>query len=629
MTGDPIESIKERLDIVDVISTVVSLKKAGRNYKGLCPFHSEKTPSFMVFPDKGNYHCFGCGANGDIFTFVMGTQHLDFAEALKQLAAKAGVTLPERGFGKQKDDARSRLFEVTALAAQYFHNLLLKASPTAGPRAYLAERGIDSDTIDRFQLGYSPDSWDALSTYLLKAGCEKDDIEAAGLVVKREDGGSYDRFRGRLVFPIRDQRGRVLGFGARSLDGSVPKYLNSPETPIFDKGAVLYGIDLAAPAIRRTDRVIVVEGYMDVLIGHQSGIQYMVASLGTSLTERQVSLLKKLTRNVVLALDPDEAGDEATSRGLDVARQVFSGKGVLVPTERGLILEPKVDADIRIMTLPRGKDPDELIRENVDDWHRRLAEAKPVVDYYFDVSLADLDLTSARGKSTAVERLGPVIREIGDLVQRWHYIQELAARIGVGEQVVATAIGRPDKRLTGRERKRYEVARSEPVGARRGLSLEEYCLILLLQHPELARHPARIEPADIRDSRGREILREFYDLLSGGELSDLDTLRNAMDSTLVEFLDEMMGRSQSVPTLAGEELDREATTLFDELRRFNIRERIREVSDLKLDAERAGDREAVKELVAVTEDLLAQLEPYERGSARAWVWKRGPGAVDS
>ena len=629
MSGDPIELIKERLDIVDTISQVVNLKKAGRNYKGLCPFHSEKTPSFIVFPDKGNYHCFGCGANGDIFTFVMSTQHLECADALKLLAAKAGVTLPERAMGEQQDDGKSRLFEVNALTAQYFHNLLLKSSPTAGARAFLRERGIDADTVERFQLGYSPDSWDALSTYLLKAGCVKDDIEAAGLVVKKDSGGSYDRFRGRLVFPIRDQRGRVLGFGARSLDGSDPKYLNSPETPIFNKGAVLYGIDLAAPAIRQADRVIVVEGYVDVLMGHQSGIQYMVASLGTSLTERQLSLLKKLTRNVVLALDPDEAGDEATSRGLEVARQVFSGKGVLVPTERGLILEPKVDADIRIMTLPRGKDPDELIREDVQDWHRRLAEAKPVVDHYFDVTLAGLDLASAQGKSAAVARLGPIIREIGDLVQRWHYIQELAARIGVSEQVVATAIGRSDRRSTGRDRHRRDVAQPERVGARRGLSLEEYCIFLLLQHPELTRHPARIEPADIRDSRGREILRRLYDLLSSGELPDLETLRNALDGALVEVLDEMIARSQSVPALTGEELDREATRLFDELRRFNIRERIREVADLKLDAERAGDREAVKELVAITEDLLAQLEPYERGSARAWVWKRSSGAIDS
>lgn len=620
MIGDPVELIKERVSIVEIVSPVVNLKKAGRNYKGLCPFHSEKTPSFVVFPHQGSYHCFGCGANGDIFTFVMSTQNVDFVEALKQLASRAGVVLPERGVGKQ-DESRSRLVEVNEAAAQYFHSLLLRSEAAGRARSFLAERGISSDTASRFQLGYSPDSWDALSTYLTKAGYANEDIEAAGLVVKRDDGGSYDRFRGRLMFPIRDLRGRLLGFGARALDNSLPKYLNSPETALFDKGAVVYGIDLAASAIRQADRVIVVEGYLDVLMGHQSGIQYMVASLGTSLTERQVATLKKLTRNVVLALDPDEAGDEATSRGLDVARQVFGGKAVLVPTERGLVLESKLDADIRVMSLPRGKDPDELIRENREEWQRCLAEAKPVVDYYFDVALGDLDLTTAAGKSTAVQRLGPVIREIGDLVQRWHYIQQLGARIGVSEEVVVTAIGRSDRRRGGRQRPGQEAAAVGQSIVRKGLSLEEYCLWLVLRHPELSRHSARIEPEDLRGAQAREVLRCFYAHLSDHEAADLDTFSSSLDDILATFLADLMDRARAMPSLPTDELEGEATKYFAELRRANIRKRIREISDLKSDAERSGDRDAVKELVAITEELLAQLEPYERSSARAWVWK--------
>lgn len=619
MIVDPVEQIKERISIVDIVSPVVNLKKAGRNYKGLCPFHSEKTPSFIVFPHQGSYHCFGCGANGDVFTFVMSTQNVDFAEALKQLASRAGVALPERGVPGKRDEARSRLAEVNEAAAQYFHSLLLRSEAAGRARSFLAERGISLETASRFQLGYSLDSWDALSTHLMKAGYGKDDIEAAGLVVRKDDGSSYDRFRGRLMFPIRDLRRRLVGFGARALDSSLPKYLNSPQTELFDKGAVVYGIDVAASAIRRADRVVVVEGYLDVLMGHQSGIEYMVASLGTSLTERQVAALKKLTRNVVLALDPDEAGDEATTRGLDVARQVFGGKAVLVPTERGLVLESKLDADIRVMSLPRGKDPDELIREDLGEWHRRLAEAKPVVDYYFDVTLADLDLTSAAGKSAAVQRLGPVIREIGDLVQRWHYVQLLASRIGVSEEVVATAIGRPGR--SGKQRPRPESMALETSSARRGLSLDEYCLWLVLCHPELTSHSPRVEPEDMRSAQAREVLRCFYTCLAEDAAADFGAFRNSLDDVLAAFLNDLMDRARAMPPLPIDELEEEAKRQFAELRRWNIRERIREIADLKSDAERSGDKDTVRELVAITEDLLAQLEPYERSSVRAWVQK--------
>ncbi|HUX88969.1 MAG TPA: DNA primase, partial [Chloroflexota bacterium] len=320
-TQDPIAEIKARLDIVDVVGRKVALKKSGQTFKGLCPFHSEKTPSFIVFPDKGNFHCFGCGANGDVFGFVMKTENLDFPEALRQLAAQAGVELKSRTTTEGGDRRRNQLIDVLEQATLFFQQALRRPDGQAALK-YLADRGLKVDTIDRFRLGWAPDSWDGLFKYLSGKGIGADLIVGTGLAAERETGGYYDRFRGRVVFPICNERGELMGFGGRTLGENHPKYLNSPETELFDKGGTLYGIDQARAAIRTVQRVIIVEGYVDVLIAHQSGIKEVVASLGTALTERQVGILKRLTRTVVLALDSDSAGDEAVLRGLEVARQV-------------------------------------------------------------------------------------------------------------------------------------------------------------------------------------------------------------------------------------------------------------------------------------------------------------------
>ncbi|MCL5265876.1 MAG: DNA primase [Chloroflexi bacterium] len=439
-----INEIKDRLNIVDIVSPTVDLKKMGRNFKGICPFHAEKTPSFIVFPDGGNYHCFGCGANGDILTFVMKTQGLDFGEALQLLAQRAGVKLPERRQeAAVEDQKRDRLREINSAAAQYFNHLLLRTEAGKAAREYLERRGIAGSTVETFQLGYSMDSWSASSQYLSGKGYKPAEIVEAGLVVTKDNGDHYDRFRGRLMFPIRDNRGNVIGFGARALDDSQPKYLNSPQTAIFDKGASLYGIDQAQRSIRDTDRAVIVEGYVDVLISHQCGIKNVIASLGTALTERQVGILKKLTKNLVLALDPDAAGDEATLRGLEVAKQVFDKKAVPVPTWRGLIrYEYKLDADIRIITLPRGQDPDEVIRENAEQWQWLVDRALPIIDYYFNVVTSRLDLSEAKGKSAAVEQLLPVIKELRDKVEQAHYLQKLANLVQVSERSLEMRLSR-------------------------------------------------------------------------------------------------------------------------------------------------------------------------------------------
>ena len=435
------DEIKARLDIVEVVGSYVQLKKAGRTFKGLCPFHAEKTPSFVVNPDRQTWHCFGsCGTGGDIFTFIQRAENVDFPEALRLLAERAGVELrPRTPTDQAEDETRQRLFDIHAAAASLFYNTLLAAPAAAPARAYLAQRQVDDATRDRFGLGYALDSWDHLLTSLQARGYRPDEVAQAGLAVEREGGGHYDRFRARLVFPIRDERGRVIGFGGRTLADAVPKYLNSPQTPLFDKGAGLYALDLAKDAIRRTGVAVVVEGYMDVVSLHQRGFHNVVASLGTALTEAQVALAARHAGTLVLALDADTAGNAATLRGLQVAAQAVAVQRRRMPGPGGrLNTVEKRAVELRIALLPPGLDPDDLVKQNPAEWERRVAQAKPVPDYYFTALVSDLDLGTPRGKAEAVTRLLQVIRdELDSPVEQAHYLQWLARLTRVDERELA------------------------------------------------------------------------------------------------------------------------------------------------------------------------------------------------
>jgi len=604
----PVEEIKERLDIVEVISPYVRLRKAGRTFKGLCPFHTEKTPSFIVYPD-GHYHCFGCWASGDVFTFVMRTENLEFREALQLLAERAGVVLESRPQAVAEDKLRPRLRELLAAATQYYHNLLLRSSEAQAARQYVAHRGLTAPTVEGWQLGYALESWDAASNYLLGRGYSLDDLVAAGMVVERQGGGYYDRFRHRLLFPIRDAKGNVTGFGARALGDEQPKYLNSPQTLLFDKSATLYGIEHAQEAIRRRDQVIIVEGYMDVLIPHQMGISNVVASLGTALTDRQVRLLKRLSKNIILALDADAAGEEATLRGLEVAREAL--ERVAVPAWRPLIrFEYKLDADIRILSLPPGQDPDEVVRRSTAEWQHLVETALPIVDFYFQVVTARLDLTSPKGKSAAVERLIPLIREVPDPVAQAHYVQKLARLVRMDERQVETQLRRAP---TGRP---WPAAGEPPPPTSREprpSSPEDYALALLLVEPTLYWQVGDLElgPDDFVRTENRETFAAFQTYISQSEWFELEAFRQTLEPALHAHLDALLAQGASRPPLPGEELEHDLRECLLRLREGRLRAELAELPSLLQEAQAAGDQETVQRLAqqaTTLKDALSQVQ---------------------
>ncbi len=643
-----IDEIKERLDIVEVISTYVPLSKAGRNYKGLCPFHTEKTPSFFVFPETQSWHCFGaCSTGGDVFSFVMKRENLDFGEALSFLAARAGVELKPREPGQEAEDSRlERLRAIVADAAIYYHYLLGKSSEAALARSYLEQRGLKPETWELWQLGYALDSWDALRDRLSSKGYRFEEIEAAGLIVRREtDAGIsyYDRFRGRLMIPIRDVQGRVIGFGARILREDpahpAPKYINSPQTPLFDKSSILYGLDMARQAIREANLAVIVEGYMDVLMSHQVGVRNVVAGMGTALTEAQIRLLKRYTSNITLALDPDVAGDQATLRGLETARRSLAREWEPVISPTGLVRqESRLKARLHIALLPDGLDPDELAYRDVARWRQVIAEAKPVVDFYLGVVAREEDLSSAHGKASAVARLAPLIREVANPVEREHYIQALARLIQADERLVAEQIalaGRAGDRqrppgAVGAEGTPPPAGQAAPQGAQVGrkrwpaaqaFGAEEYLLGWLLLRPDLL--PALdtemidqqippLGPDDFLGTESRALLVELLALAPGSDEWLVEERIAALAEPLQEYGRHIVAEVQRRPPLTDEKLIKDLGDSLLRLRERNLRRQVQQVEFLILENEQSGARERARELHELMATYTAQKRHIQR-----------------
>ena len=422
------DEIKAQIDIVDLVSESVALQRSGQTFKARCPFHAEKTPSFVVDPRRQTWRCFGaCAEGGDAFSWVMKREGVEFREALTRLAQRAGVRLqPRSPEAEARDEARKRLLAANEAALAWWRQLL-EAQEGQTAREYLAERGLGAESVERFAIGVAPSDADGLSRRLGARGFRSEELERAGLVVATEQG-PRDRFRDRLMFPIRSGRGELVGFGGRTLIDEPAKYVNTPESPLFEKRSLLYGLHLARDAIRRAGHVIVVEGYTDVISAHEHGSAQTVASMGTSLTDAQVALLKPLTRDVRFALDADAAGQAATQRGIETARAGMGAARRAAIDARGVIRQQdELAADIRIIQLPEGRDPDDLIRQDPQLWAQLVEEAPPFLDWLFERGRRAHNLDDARGRSDFVRELAPLVHGIGDPVVRGEYLQRLAA----------------------------------------------------------------------------------------------------------------------------------------------------------------------------------------------------------
>jgi DNA primase len=574
--------IKSKLPVVDVVGETVVLKRAGSAYKGLCPFHAEKTPSFIVTPDRESWRCFGCGEGGDIFTFLMRRDGIDFREALSRLAEKAGVELSPQT--AKEDRHRRRLREALEAAIAWYREVLLQAPQAAKARAYLDERGLTSETLERFGIGYAPTSWEALTRRLIGRGFNNEELISSGLASPSNRGGVIDKFRGRIIIPIRDASGRAVGLGGRIMPGADgPKYLNSPAGPLFDKSRTLYGLDLAKAAIRREKLTVIVEGYTDVMTAHQAGFSNVVASLGTALTRGQIELATRYADAIALAYDVDLAGEAATQRGL--LEELGPDQSV---------------SKVRVVRIPAGKDPDELIRNDPEAWRTAVAEAKPVIEYFMERTAAEVDLDSITGKRELTGRALALLKRVGDPVERSLYLQRLARLVNVEERVLLEALAREPVRRTARLAPVPVGPGSEP--AVQGLApLEREALSLLLRYPALTAELPSDEPLPFRDATTNALVGAWRERVAGGQATaaDLESLIGGLDPATAGLARELLGSlatNGNGATLDPAEARNELRICLLRLRKARISEDMHDAQLLLVEAQREADQEQVQAL---------------------------------
>ena len=560
-----VQDVKSRADIVEIISDYAALQKAGRNFKANCPFHTEKTPSFIVFPERQTWRCFGaCAIGGDVISFVMKAENQDFSQALSNLAQRTGVTLPSsQARGKQE-----ALHSVNEEAVNYFRKVL-NSPEGARAKDYVQQRGIDQETAETFQLGLSPGGREALTRHLLGRGYSEEDVLAAGLAIRGERGDVRDLFHRRLMFPIRDAAGRVVGFGGRALDDSTPKYLNTPRTTIFDKSSILYGLSLAKESISSTGAAVIVEGYMDVIAAHQHGSQNVVASMGTALTEQQVSTLRAQASTFVLALDPDNAGREATLRSLESSWQALQIDFLRAGGRSGIVFSQRhLNASLKIAALPPGKDPDTLIREDTKEWERLVSEAQLLLDYLFEVLPPRFDIANDEGKRQLVDSLGPFITSERNPFTHRRYIRRLADIVSFSEIDLETYIWRSQRRTSPNRRRANPAttASASPLVTAHRDPLEEYCLSLLLRHPDLREKGLEISPDYFELSENKDVFTKW------AFCSTIEEISGSLPVDLTEHFQSLLDLEN--PPLNIKERERDLQTIVNRLkeRYFKVQE---------------------------------------------------------
>jgi DNA primase len=591
---DAVQDIKGRLDIVDVVSEYIPLKPGGSGaFKANCPFHNEKSPSFYVSRPRQSWHCFGCDQGGDSISFVMRMEGMEFREALEHLAQKTGVVLPK--YDGEKASQRKRLHEVNDIAMRFFRASLQNLPTAEHARAYLAKRGVDDLTADLFQIGYAPESWDALTAALASKEVTEAEMLLAGLVGKREKGtGVYDRFRNRLMFPIGDVHGNIVGFTGRILTDSKEeaKYVNTPETSVYRKSAVLYGLDKAKGEIRRQDVAVIVEGNMDVVGSHQFGVTHVVASSGTALTTEQLALLKRFTTNLAIAFDQDNAGNAATLRGLDLARAQ--------------------DFNIKVITLPpeAGKDPDDAVRKNPELWKQAIKDAVGIMEWIYRNAFRNRSSSNPEDKKLIARDVLAEVKRIADPVERDHWIKKLAKDIDIGEQALRDAMVRAPS--TGVPKAPVTKTASSAAAPRNDigwLDHEKRLLAMAIYRPELWKTAVLAEKIGVEDFEDIELstlygsIQKAYDpdisvkadlALANQTIRPPATLTpdEAKNFDALAFLAEREYQGQTL-----EELKRELKTAAGTLRlQRKKRERLQVEHEMR-EAERVGDQPRILELL--------------------------------
>jgi DNA primase len=603
-----VDDVKAKIDIVEVISEFVPIKKSGRNWKGLCPFHGEKTPSFMVSQELQIYKCFGCQAGGDVFDFLMRIEGMEFGEALRTLAKRAGVILKERVTDTPTGRQKERLYEINHLSEEFYHYLLTSHSMGKGALEYVTGRGIKKEMVELFKIGFSPNMWDGLQQFMVgKKKIPPEELEAAGLVIRKTaqpgERGYYDRFRGRLVFPLRDHRGNTVGFsgrvipgitgqtsGGRPTDGEEPKYINTPETVAYQKRMVLYGLDLARQEIKRLDQAILVEGELDMISSYQAGVENVVGVKGTAITSDQVRLLRRIASELVVALDADFAGDAAARRGIELADAAgFS---------------------IKVAKLKYGKDPDDCAQHSPDIWRESIAAAIPVYEYLMESAKGRYGVETAEGKRRVGRELIPIWARISDPIMRASLTHDLAKLLGVEEVVVRQEVEKA-RGVEADKEKDKEKGVTVGIGARKSRRelLEDYLLALGLQKDPKILVGEEVA-ALVRGNAARRILSEILTAPEGG----LEDLRGAVPSELAPYFGEVMMIDLGEILADEEKWQKEFVNTKNELARLGLKEELMTLSKEIEQLENKGETEKLAQAQKRFMELLLSLKQTEKES---------------
>ena len=601
----PVEEVKARLDAVEYIGRDVRLQRAGRNWKGLCPFHSEKTPSFFVFPDRGSYKCFGCGEGGDLLTYVMRRNRIEFPDALGELAREAGVEIQRGPADPERRGRQAAMLGLLAEAQKFLHRQLLESPAAEEARVYVRTRGLADATVAQFGLGYASAHGSPLLAHLRRLEFKDDAIEAAGLA-RSDERGYRDYLFDRLIFPIWNRSGAVVGFGGRTLRDIEPKYLNTRDSEVFTKGHLLYGYHLARDAIREERTAVIVEGYMDVIAAHEAGFKSTVASMGTSLTPQQARMLTTSgASRVVIALDADAAGAAAARRGLDVVREAGDYEAGTTVDVRGLVRhEDRLTTDIGIAELPVGDDPDSLVRSRPQRWRDLIAKPTPLADFAFRWADSQHDLTGLSGRRAAMRELLPIVAEINDAVVRAHYFGRLAELSGVPADEL--------RRMASRDGRR-----GAPRAAVRSQQIPNTGAPMLMDHLEegLLRCVARAGSHDVglvgrldagllTDPAARHILARIVAEARQHKELDWERIANALDPTSQQRLQSVRERASETP--AGD------ASLSVELQFATLRLRERRLNAELEETRIAADGDADEPIAARRRELISEMDSVHR-----------------